>query len=131
MKRFLAILLLVSMIPALCGCAKTNVSQSANVTLIYQFGGKNITVSLEPEEAEKVVGILDGNSYDPVWSGIPSCGFSSDIALNVNGRVYAVARDTCNKMQDMGNLRYFSVSEDEIDYIHDLFKKYGGKFPCI
>lgn len=30
-----------------------------------------------------------------------------------------------------GALKYFSISEDGIDYIHALFEKYGGYFPCV
>lgn len=130
MKRFFAVLLLLAITLALCGCSKTNVNQSANVTLTYIYGGKDITVTLSTAEAEKVTQILDGKSYKSAFS-IPSCGFSADISLKVGNRVYAVARDTCGCIQDMGNLRYFNISEDEIDYIHALFKQYGGKFPCV
>lgn len=99
--------------------------------MTFIYGDQNINVALSDDEAEKIIDILDGNTYDPVSAGIPSCGFSKNISLKVGNRVYAVARDTCNTIQDLGNSRYFSVSYEDIQYIHSLFERYGGYFPCI
>ncbi len=131
MKRCVAILMILVVMLSVCGCSKTSVSNNADVTLIYIYGEENISVSLSAEEAEKVIAILDGNRYDSVTSGVPSCGFDKNISLEVGNRVFAIARDTCNCIQDLGNLRYFAVSQEEIEYIHALFENYGGYFPCI
>ena len=56
------------------------------------------------------------------------------ISLKVGGRIFAIARDTCNCIQDLSlypNLRYFDVSKKDMEYIHTLFEKYGGHFPCV
>jgi len=129
MKRFLCLLLSVLMLFMLTACY-TNVKSGKKVTLTYIYGEKNISVELPEDEAEKVIEILDGNHYDPT-SAIPSCGFDKDISLKVGMRTYAIACDTCKIIQDLGNLKYFAVTEDEIAYIHSLFEKYGGHFPCI
>lgn len=131
MKRIFCILLALTMVAALCGCARTRVSSGAQVTLNFVYADQDIHVVLPEEEAARVIEILDGKSYDPIGSGTPSCGFSKDISLSVDGHIYAIARDTCAGFQDMGNLRCATVSTDEISYIHSLFRQYGGYFPCI
>ena len=131
MKRLFAVFGIIVLALSFCACAKTKVNTTADVTLTFVYGEENISVSLDGEEAEKVIAILDGNSYDPVFSGVPSCGFDADISLKVGDRTFAIARDTCNILQDLGNHRYLSVSQEEIDYLHSLFEKYGGHFPCI
>lgn len=131
MKRLLAIFVILSIMVAVCGCSKTSVSEGADVTLTFIYGDKNISVTLEDSEAEKVIDILSGNNYDPILSGIPSCGFDKNVSLKVGGHVFAIACDSCNSVQDLGNLRYFSISQEDMEYIHSLFEKHGGYFPCI
>ena len=127
MKRLLTIFVILSLMVAVYGCSKTSVSEDADVTLTF----KDIRITLEDSEAKKVVDILNGNSYDPVSSGVPSCGFDKNVSLEIGGCVFAIARDTCNSIQDLSNLRYFSISQEDMEYIHSLFEKYGGYFPCI
>ena len=131
MKHFFAVVMVLIVLVAICGCTKTSVNINADVTLSFVYGADNISVTLEDNEAEKVIDILNGNNYDPVSSGIPSCGFDKNIALKVGGRTFAIACDTCNCIQDLGNLRYFDIPQEDMDYIHSLFEKYGGYFPCV
>ena len=132
MKQLLTIVLVLALMLPLCGCAQTNVSKSASVTLKFIHGEANITATLTDEEAAKVVDIMDGKRYDPFDPLlVPACGYDPDISLQVNSRVFAIACDTCNSVQDLGNLRYFDIPEADMDYIHSLFEKYGGYFPCI
>ena len=131
MKRFFAVLMILVLLISICGCSKTSVSNNADVTLSFVYGDDNIRVTLEDDEAEKVIDILNGNDYNPFSSGVPSCGFDKNISLQVSGRIFAIACDTCNCIQDLGNLRYFDISKEDMEYIHSLFEKYGGYFPCI
>ena len=131
MKRFFAVLMVLVVLVSICGCTKTSVNKNANVTLSFVYGEDNISVTLEDDEAKKVIDILNGNNYDPISSGVPSCGFDKNISLKIGGRTFAIACDTCNCIQDLGNLRYFDISEEDMEYIHSLFEKYGGYFPCI
>ena len=131
MKRLLAFIFMIFVPLTFCGCSKTNVNEGAEVTLNFICGDKDICVTLEESEAEKVIDILDGNEYDSALLGVPSCGFDKNVSLEVGGRIFAIACDTCNSIQDLGNLRYFTVSSEDMEYIHSLFEKYGGFFPCI
>ncbi len=131
MKRYFAVLMVLVVLASICGCTKTSVNKNADVYLSFVYGEDNIRVTLEDEEAEKVIGILNGNDYEPISSGVPSCGFDKNISLKVDGQTFAIACDTCNYIQDLGNLRYFDIPKEDMKYIHSLFQKYGGYFPCI
>ena len=131
MKRYFAIFIILALMLSVCGCGKTSVNTADDVTLTFIYGDKDISVVLEDDETEKVIDILNGNNYDPISSGVPSCGFNKNISLKVGGQTFAIACDTCNSIQDLGNLKYFSIPKDEMEYIHSLFEKYGGYFPCV
>lgn len=131
MKRLFAILILLVVSVSIFSCAKTSVPKDSNVTLTFICREENIRVTLEDIEAKKVISILDRQHYDSNIFLIPSCGFDKNISLKVGNRVFAIACDTCNCIQDLGNLRYFEIPEEDMEYIHSLFEKYGGYFPCI
>ena len=131
MKRFFAVLMVPVVLVSICGCTKTSVNKNADVTLSFVYGEANISVALEDDEAEKVIDILNGNNYDPISSSIPACGFDKNISLKIDGQTFAIACDTCNYIQDLGNLRYFDIPKEDMEYIHSLFEKYGGYFPCV
>ena len=124
MKRIFILLSIAAIMLTTCGC--TGVSKGQPVTLTYITDSQNIQVTLSDEEAEKVISILDGRLYDPT-SGTPSCGFTEDRALTVGSRTYAIAGDACNYIKDCGNSKYFTVSDEDMTYIHDLFLKYNGQ----
>lgn len=131
MKRFCVILILIAVMLTVCGCSQTRVAKNADVTLNFIYGEKNVQVTLEEAEAEKVIAILDGKNYNSVLSGVPSCSFNPDVSLCVGNQVFAIACDTCNCIQDQGNLRYFDIPVEDMEYIHSLFEKHGGFFPCV
>ena len=131
MKPLWATLMILAILFSFCGCTKTNAKTGSDVTLNFIYADKNIHVTLKDTEAEKVIDILNGKKYQPIASGITSCGFDKNISLKVGNRVFAIACDTCNCVQDLGNLRYFDISQEDMIYIHSLFEKYGGYFPCV
>ena len=129
-SKLCSLLILLLLILTLTACGTTSVNKNADVTLTFIYSDKNISAVLSPEESAKVAEILGGNLYDPVFGGVPSCGFDRNISLKVGNRTYAIACDTCNYVQDLGNLRYFSISKEGMEYIHKLFESKGGYFPC-
>jgi hypothetical protein len=132
LRRLWIILLVLAMLLALNFCSKTRVAADQNVTLLFIYEDKNITATLTDEEAAKVIEILNGNTYDPtILFGSPSCGFWDNVALKVGERTFSIARDTCNCIRDLENLMYFDIPEEDMAYIHSLFEKYGGYFPCV
>jgi hypothetical protein len=132
LRRLWIILLVLAMLLALNFCSKTRVAADQNVTLLFIYEDKNITATLTDEEAAKVIEILNGNTYDPtILFGSPSCGFWDTVALKVGDRTFSIASDGCNCIRDLGNLMYFDIPEEDMAYIHSLFEKYGGYFPCV
>jgi hypothetical protein len=131
MKRIWIISLFLLVMISLCACGRTTVDQTAEVTLTFIYEDENISVTLAAEEAEQVRDILDGCSYDSRFAGIPSCGFHENISLRIGNRVFAIACDTCNCIQDLDNLRYFHIPIEDMEYIRSLFEKNGGYFPCL
>lgn len=131
MKRLCSILMMLVVLISFCGCTQTSVDESADIVLTFIYEEKNISVTLEADETARVVSILSGNQYDPLFCGIPSCGFDKNISLKVGDRIFAIACDTCNAVQDLSNLRCFDIPTEDMEYIHSLFEKYGGYFPCV
>lgn len=131
MKHLLCIALVLFILFTCCACSTTSVPDGETVELRFIYADKNINVVLSDDEGERIIDILDGKIYDPIFSGTPSCGFDENISLRVDGHAYAIACDTCKNIQDCESLRYFSVTQEEIQYIHSLFEKYGGHFPCV
>lgn len=131
MKRVYSILLMLVVLFSLCGCTRTSVDESADIALTFIYEEKSISVTLEADETARVVSILIGNHYDPIFCGIPSCGFDKNISLKVGNRIFAIVCDTCNSVQDLSNLRCFDIPTEDMEYIHSLFEKYGGYFPCV
>lgn len=132
-RKWLWILLLIlAIVLSLYTCSKTRVSASNDVTLIFVYEERNINVTLPGDEAAKAIEILNGNPYDlSILVGYPSCGFSENIGLKIGNRLFAIARDGCNCIQDGQNLMCFDIPIEDMEYIHSLFEKYGGYFPCI
>lgn len=127
---FVSLLLVVQVLLS-CGCSRTNVNVNTNVRLKYYVNETQTDVILTKEEAASVIEILDDQEYFSFLSGVPGCGFDKNVSLQVGNRVYAVACDKCNVVQDLGNLRFFDIPQKDMEYIHSLFEKYGGHFPCI
>lgn len=131
-KQLRVVLLILVIIFSLYACSKTRVAADQNVTLLFIYEDKNITATLTDEEAAKVIEILNGNTYDlTILFGSPSCGFWDTVALKVGERTFSIASDGCNCIRDLGNLMYFDIPEEDMAYIHSLFEKYGGYFPCV
>ena len=131
MKKLSAVLLIFIVMLSFCSCSKTNVDTSADVTLVYVYADKNINLKLSDDEASKVIDILNEKDYDSITSGVPSCGFNANVSLKIGDNSFAIACDTCNYVQDLSNMKYFAIPQEDMKYIHTLFEEYGGHFPCI
>ena len=128
---FISCLLVISLALVLFSCSKSSVRSGSAVQLNFKVHDHDIEATLTEEEAARVIEILSGKSYDSFAEGIPSCGFDPAVSFRIDGRIYAIAMDTCGTVRDYGNLRFIHLTDEEIDYIHRLFEKYGGSFPCI
>lgn len=131
-KQLRIILLILVIVFSLYACSKTRIAADQDVTLLFIYEDKNITATLTDEDAAKVIEILNGNTYDPtILFGSPSCGFWDNVALKVGDRTFSIASDGCNCIRDGCNRMHFDIPEADMAYIHSLFERYGGYFPCV
>lgn len=131
MKRLCAVVLILIATLSIFVRSETEVRRNAAVTLDFVYEETSIHVTLTDKEAAKVMEILNGNTYDPILLGYPSCGFRKDVALKVGNRRFSIASDACNCIYDASRLHYFDIPKEDMAYIHALFEKYGGYFPCV
>ena len=116
MKKLFALLLLLSLL--LCGCA-----QEQQATLVLTCYDNNIVQELTTEEAQEVSKI-----FNSLWlgdPGVPACGFGDDVAIKVGNSTYRIAKDQCSRVQK--GIFTYTISDEDMDYIHSLFEKYSGK----
>jgi hypothetical protein len=124
MKRLCAILILLVVMILFGGCSKTNVVKNADVSLIFLYEEENIRVTLEDDEAENVIAILDGNDYDPGFYGIPACGFSRSYAIEIDGVRYMLAWDSCGVLcaeSSQASKSYINISDSDRDIMEVIF----------
>ena len=128
MKKLLFILMSVALVLSLSSCAlvsRVRLDKDAEVTLIFD----DINVVLTDEEADRVFEIFDGAKKQSLFWGTPSCGFNENVALQIGMTRFKIACDTCGTA--MVGTRAIVIDDEDIEYIHKLFEKYGGHFPCI
>ncbi|MBP3935999.1 MAG: hypothetical protein IJE00_07835 [Clostridia bacterium] len=129
-KKWLNKLLILALsVLVLSGCSRVDVSD-APATLTYSPYGEDIEITLTEAETAELVRIFDGKAT-PFEIGTPACGFSGEVSIQIGLQRFWIAQDRCGIVFHQNSLRYFSVSDKEIEYIHQLFQKYGGKFPCV
>ena len=131
MKRLYAVGSILIAVLLIFVCSKTKVRHNADVTLVFFYEEKNIQVTLTEEEAAAVTEILNRKTYDSILLGYPSCGFQENVALKVGNRRFSIACDGCNGIFDVSRFHFFDIPKEEMAYIHALFEKYGGYFPCV
>ena len=131
MKRLFSFLLIPTVILLFFVCSQTKVSRNAPVTLDFVYEETNIHVTLTDQEAARVIEILNGNTYDPILLGYPACGFWEEVVLKLGNRRFSIASDGCNCIFDVSRYHYFDIPAEDMAYIHSLFEKYGGYFPCV
>lgn len=108
------------------------IPQSAPVTIEfhYDYTDTHFKQQLTPEESARIIEILKGGYTSFNLIGTPSCGFRSDIAIEVGTLRLLPANDTCNWLACGSTFQMLNVSEEEMAEIHAIFENYGGFFPC-
>lgn len=129
MKKVVAFLLAIVLMFSLSSCglgSRVHLDRDSEARLIFN----DIDVKLTDEEADKVIEIFDeAEKKDIFTNGVPSCGFSDDVALVIGLQRFCIAGDTCGTVQI--GFSYIDLDKEDIEYIHKLFEKYGGHFPWI
>lgn len=127
MKKILAGFLILVLVFSLSSCGlggRVRLDRDAEARLIFN----DIDVVLTNEEKETIFEIFGGSSKRLTLGG-SSCGFDENIAIQFGTYRFLIANDTCGTA--MVGTRAIVIDDEDIEYIHKLFEKYGGHFPCI
>lgn len=110
------------------GLTKAIVFPDNNATLTFIYGDKNIVHTLSDAETENIRKIL--STKNPDYFLLPACGFDKNISISFGNQTFSFACDGCNIAEISPFTRHIDITEEETEYIHSLFEKYGGFFPC-
>ena len=104
----------------------TNISEDSIGQLHYNYNNEHISVILTKFENDIVKDIFNKKK---LYFDDPSCGFDKSISIEFDDNYYCIACDSCGivKLND----KYFNISTAERSKIEEIFKKYGGEFPCV
>lgn len=116
------------MIFLLCSCDTVSLDEESIVKLVFHHNDTNVETQLSIQESEIIIDIIDGKR---LYQDNPSCGFSEDISLVIDGKIYSPACDDCCIIKDCSSGKYFSISRDQRETIEEIFESYGGYFPCV
>lgn len=130
MKQFTALLLIVAIVFAFAGCNKPAPAHQNNATLYFggvQEGDRtDLTQVLTEEETQKTKEYL---SSAELIGYEPKCLFSENVSIALDGKVYAIAYDSCPSFWLVDTNDYYTISVEGKSYIESLFTKYVGYFP--
>lgn len=131
MKKYIvrvsSLLLVLLMIFSFSSCSKVEVAEGEMIA-VFQYGDADITKPLSDEDSEIVRKIFNRKS---LFSDSPSCGFSENIALIIDGNTYCIACDYCGKIYNVEEDKYFNLSDEENGTLRNMLCEYGFTFPCI
>jgi len=125
--RVSSLLLVLLMIFSFSSCSKVEVAEGEMIA-VFQYGDADITKPLSDEDSEIVRKIFNRKS---LFSDSPSCGFSENIALIIDGNTYCIACDYCGKIYNVEEDKYFNLSDEENGTLRNMLCEYGFTFPCI
>ena len=90
------------------------------------------TVSAVQMSDEDFLVIRDIFNHRLLHSGHPSCGFSENVAVIVDGtKTFCIACDTCPNVYWKEKDKYFGISESAQKQLYEVLEKYGFSFPCV
>ena len=132
MRKILSLLMIMVSILSCTGCGDVSLEGASSGSVTYTYGSTSFTDALTEQELAAVTSILNGKeSFSGILMGSPSCGFSREIAITVDGNVFSLALDGCATIQDQRTLGYIDLTEEEHSTLMEIFTSRGGTFPCV
>lgn len=101
---------------------------NAEGIITYSYGELQFTQPLTEREAREAKEILNGKLEFP---DNPSCGFSENCAIVMDGIPFALACDGCEVVKNCDTGKYINLSPGEREILESMFTQRGGVFPCV
>ncbi len=126
-KRILLFFLLVLTTLFLFGCSSISVSSGGSGEAVFKTEKYDVKCQITEGDAKTLSEIFDGKILH--YDSVPSCGFSNDVSVKLDGKTFCFARDGCNSV--MVGLGYFDLNTEEDKEVKKILESYGFYFPCI
>lgn len=125
-KLFAVYFLIVLVILSSCNTKKVDLSKFSEANITYVYEDKNIHETLDDTDTNEIKNIFNGKM---IYDDNPSCGFDDNISVRFGDEIFSIACDGCPVIRYKGE--YIFVSEEDIEVIHNIMKKYGASFPSV
>lgn len=97
--------------------------------IINLYNNPTIKESLTESEIKLVCDIFEGKL---MYVDTPSCGFSESVSICFNGKqTFCIACDGCPLVYFMEKDKYFRISNEDMQQIHNILEGYGFSFPIV
>ena len=134
MKYFCAALIVI--LAALCFAGiVTAVFPKADLTFadegeaVFRYGERDAVQPISAEDLSRICDLLDGKR---LYSDDPSCGFSDDVSVVMNGTErFCFACDSCPVVYWKNKNKFIKLSEKENEELKGILALYGFEFPCL
>ena len=128
MKKIIFLVMCFILSISICSCAVVDISDSTTAELRFIHGDKNIEIEMSADDFRIITEIFKGKV---LFSDVPSCGFSKDIAVLIDNQTFCLACDDCGLVYLSEKDRYFDLSEEEHNKVREILTSYGFHFPCV
>lgn len=109
--------------------AIVNINVLTSGKIVYVYNDLSINELCKESELTTIYDIFNGKV---LYRDNPSCGFSDEIAIVVNGgQTFCLPSDSCTIIYWKEKGKYFHISEEEMEQLHEIFEQYGAKFSCV
>ncbi len=129
--KFIYAFLCLILVFSLVGCSEktVNISDDSVGKAVFKVNESDIETELSKEDVKTIASFFDGKTMHTEAFGAPSCGFSENVAVIIDGKTYCFAMDDCATV--MVGSSYFNLEIEEYARLKAVLKKYGFYFPCI
>ena len=96
---------------------------------VFRYGERDAVQPISSEDLSRICDLLDGKR---LYSDDPSCGFSDDVSVVMNGTErFCFACDSCPVVYWKNKNKFIKLSEKENEELKGILALYGFEFPCL
>ena len=114
MKRISSVFLIVVLVVCMVGCSKIRVPKNELAVVTYyeddQRTIETFSKKLSAEDSESLRQLLKNAKYN---ASIGGCSYNKQCTLAFGDQVFIFADDGCLTMMDVGNEKYYQISQED------------------